>query len=160
MIKKNILALINFFYPYFSHLVNLQTFKYLICGGSNAALNLLVFSLSNNLLFFNPVIPIFFFSVSGYIMSYLTALFISFPFGFFLNKYIVFQHSNLNGITQLIRYTTTSISIIFLDYLLLHLFIGYFGFWATPSQALIIVILSLISYFAQTYFSFKTNNNY
>lgn len=155
-VKFYILKFIDFFYPPFRRFIGLQTFRYAICGGSNALLNLFVFYLSHTFLFTDIVVEIAGFKVTRYIASYLMALSVSFPVGFCLNKFVVFQESNLMGRTQLIRYGTLAVVNIFLDYSLLHLLIGYFGLWATPSQAFIIVLLSLISYFYQTYFSFKT----
>lgn len=154
--RNLILAFIDFFYPPFRKLVGPQTFRYAVCGGSNALLNLFVFSFSYNLIFDSAIIYPFGIAITRYIASYMVALSISFPIGFILNKYVVFQQSNLQGKVQLTRYATLTVSNIFLDYLLLHLLIGYFGFWATGSQAFIIIILSLISYFYQTYYSFKT----
>ena len=156
MIKDSLLKFIDFFYPPFKRIMGIQTFRYAVCGGSNALLNLLVFHCSYHYIFSDVSISLFGFKVTRYIASYMIALSISFPVGFCLNKFVVFQSSNLMGTTQLIRYGTLAITNIFLDYALLHLLIGYFGFWATPSQAFIIVLLSLISYFYQTYFSFKT----
>lgn len=155
-VRDFILSIIDFFYPPFKKLIGIQTFRYLACGGSNALLNLLVFSASYNFLFTSKVVYIMGFAISRYIAAYLLALSISFPVGFCLNKYVVFQSSNLLGRVQFIRYASLTVTNIFLDYFLLHLLVGYFKFWATPSQAFIIVILSLFSYFCQTYFSFKT----
>ncbi len=155
-IRTFILAFIDFFYPPFKKIVGQQTFRYAVCGGSNAALNLLIFSLNYNLIFTSTVIYPFGIAITRYIASYLVALSITFPIGFLLNKYVVFQQSNLQGKVQLMRYAVLTVTNIVLDYSLLHLFIGYFGFWATGSQAIIIVILSLISYLFQTYYSFKT----
>lgn len=156
MIRDFLLQIIDFFYPPFRRIIGVQTFRYLVCGGSNALLNLCVFYLSYHYIFADFAIQLFGFKVNRYIASYLVALSISFPVGFCLNKFVVFQSSNLMGRTQLIRYGSLAITNIFLDYSLLHLLVGYFEFWATPSQAFIIVLLSLISYFYQTYFSFKT----
>jgi putative flippase GtrA len=150
------LAFIDFFYPPFKRVVGQQTFRYAVCGGSNALLNLAVFSLSYNLIFNSAVIYPFGIAITRYIASYMIALSISFPIGFIFNKYVVFQESNLQGKIQLMRYAALTVTNIFLDYLLLHLLIGYFRFWATGSQAFIIIILSLISYLYQTHYSFKT----
>ncbi|WP_199139590.1 GtrA family protein [Pedobacter sp. ASV12] len=155
-VRDFILSFIDFFYPPFRRLIGIQTFRYAFCGGSNALLNLLVFSVSYNFLFTDKVIYVLGFAISRYIAAYLLALSISFPIGFCLNKYVVFQSSNLLGHVQFVRYASLTVTNIFLDYFLLHLLVGYFGFWATPSQAIIIVVLSLFSYFCQTYFSFKT----
>jgi len=155
-IRNFLLRIIDFFYPPFKRIISLQTFRYAVCGGSNALLNLLVFSFSYHFVFKDEVITIIGFAITRYIAAYLLALSISFPVGFILNKYVVFQQSNLQGKVQFIRYAALTITNIFLDYALLHLLIGYWGLWATPSQAFIIVLLSVISYFYQTYFSFKT----
>ncbi|RZK26645.1 MAG: GtrA family protein [Flavobacterium sp.] len=155
-VKLLILAFIDFFYPPFKKIVGRQTFRYAVCGGSNAALNLLLFSLNYNLLFTSTFVYPLGIAVTRYIASYLLALSITFPIGFLLNKYVVFQQSNLQGKVQLMRYGALTVTNIILDYSLLHLLIGYFGFWATGSQAFIIIILSLISYLFQTYYSFKT----
>ena len=155
-VKTLILAIIDFFYPPFKKIVGRQTFRYAVCGGGNAALNLLIFSLCYNLLFTSTYVYPFGIVITRYIASYIVALSITFPIGFLLNKYVVFQQSNLQGKIQLMRYAALTITNMLLDYSLLHLFIGYFGFWATGSQAFIIIILSLISYLVQTYYSFKT----
>lgn len=155
-IRTSVLQIIDLFYPPFKKIIPLQTFRYAVCGGSNALLNLIIFSISYNFLFTADIIPIAGLSITRYIAAYLIALSISFPIGFCLNKYVVFQQSNLPGKTQLIRYASLTFINIFLDYFLLHLLIGYFELWATGSQAFILVLLSLISYFYQTYFSFKT----
>lgn len=158
-IRISILQAIDFFYPPFKAIIPLQTFRYAACGGSNALLNLTIFSISYNFLFTADVVAVGGFAIKRYIAAYLIALSISFPIGFCLNKYVVFQQSNLPGKTQLIRYASLTFINIFLDYFLLHLLIGYFELWATGSQALILVLLSLISYFYQTYFSFKTKKD-
>ena len=155
-IRLILLKFIDFFYPPFKRFIGPQTFRYAVCGGSNALLNLVVFYSCYNFIFTKTVVHFAGFVITRYIAAYIIALSISFPVGFCLNKFVVFQSSNLMGTTQLIRYGSLALMNIFLDFSLLHLLIGYFGFWATPSQAFIIILLSLISYFYQTYFSFKT----
>lgn len=155
-IRLLILRIIDFFYPLAKRFIDLQTFRYAVCGGSNAVLNLLIFYLSYNFIFKTEIVYFFDLAITRYISAYLIALSFSFPIGFCLNKFIVFQQSNLKSQVQLIRYAFITLSSILIDYSLLHILVGYFGFWATPSQALIIVLLSLYSYFAQTYFTFKT----
>lgn len=155
-VRRILLKFIDFFYPPFRRFIGIQTFRYGVCGGSNALLNLIVFHLSYRFLFPDEVAKIFGFTITRYIAAYIVALSISFPVGFCLNKFVVFQQSNLVGKTQFVRYGSLAVINIFLDYSLLHLLVGYFKFPATASQAFIIVLLSLISYFYQTYFSFKT----
>jgi len=152
--KGLILTVIDFFYPPFSKFLPRQTFRYAVSGGSNAGLNLLVFFISYNFVFDNEVVYLGSLAMNKYIAAYIVALCCSFPVGFLLNKYIVFPESDLKGTTQLFRYATVTAMSIYFDYALLHFFVGYLGFWATPAQALIIVILSLFSYLFQTYVTF------
>ncbi|MCJ0743241.1 GtrA family protein [Pedobacter montanisoli] len=155
-LRSILLPVIDFFYPPFKRVMDLQTFRYAVCGGSNALLNLVIFFLAYNFIFKQEFIHIAGFDITRYIAAYIVALSISFPIGFILNKFIVFQQSNLESRVQLFRYGFVTATSILFDYLLLHLLVGYFQFWATPSQAFIIVILSLYSYLCQTYFTFKT----
>ena len=152
--KQTILSLIDFFYPPFSKFIPRQTFRYAVSGGSNATLNLAVFFISYNFIFSGDVVHFGNIALTRYIAAYAVALCFSFPVGFLLNKYIVFQESDLKGRVQLFRYATVTAMSIYFDYALLHLLVGYFKIWATPAQALIIVILSLFSYFFQTYVTF------
>ncbi|HRP88451.1 MAG TPA: GtrA family protein [Edaphocola sp.] len=155
--KNLIITIIDFFYlPFMHKWIPLKTFRYAACGGGNALFNLVVYALSYNFIFLNEVIHIGSFAMTRYIAAFVFALCFSFPLGFLLNKYVVFSASNMKGRIQLFRYgMVTGLSILG-NYLLLHFFAGYCGFWATPSQALTTTILSITSYFAQTYFSFKT----
>lgn len=155
-LRNVLLPIIDFFYPPFKKIFDLQTFRYAVCGGGNAALNLFVFFISYNYLFKDDIIFILGNPISRYIAAYLISLSISFPVGFILNKYVVFQQSNLQGRIQLFRYAFVTATSILFDYLLLHLLVGYLKLWATPSQALIIILLSLYAYLCQTYFTFKT----
>ncbi len=153
---------IDFFYPPFRNWVPLKTFRYLACGGGTALLNLFVFFLANN--FILPVKGSFligterlgYFYMQHYTAAFIIALFISFPVGFALNKYMVFQQSHLKGRVQLFRYGVMTGLNIFLNWALLHFFVGLLQFWATPSQAITTVILAILSYFAQTHFSFRS----
>ncbi len=152
--KRFILRFIDFFYPPFAKFIPRQTFRYAVSGGTNAALNLLVFFISYNFIFNSEVVYLGNIAITRYIAAYIVALSFSFPVGFSLNKYVVFQESDLKGRTQLFRYAAVTAMSIYFDYALLHFFVGYLGIWATPAQALIIAILSLFSYFFQTYVTF------
>ncbi|MCD0489311.1 GtrA family protein [Pedobacter sp. MC2016-14] len=152
--KKAIHAIIDFFYPPFEKYIPRQTFRYAVSGGSNAALNLCIFFLSYNFIFTDNVVYFGNIALTRYIAAYAIALSFSFPVGFLLNKYIVFQESDLKAEVQLFRYATVTAMSIYFDYALLHFLVGYLKMWATPAQALIIVILSLFSYFFQTYVTF------
>lgn len=155
--KGLIIQIIDFFYfPIFHRFIPLQTFRYAACGGGNALFNLVMFFIGYNFIFTQDVVHVGFISMTRYIAAFVFALLFSFPLGFMLNRYVVFTQSHLRGRVQLFRYGVTAATSIVLNYLLLHFFAGFCGFWATPSQALTTVILSVSSYFAQTHFSFRT----
>lgn len=155
--KNLIIQVIDFFYfPVLHKYIPVQTFRYAVCGGSNAVFNLLMFYVGNNYIFTDEVINCGPITMTRYIAAFIFALLFSFPVGFILNKFVVFQQSHLKGRIQLFRYGMIAIFSIVANYLLLHFFAGYLGFWATPSQALTTVILAVTSYFAQMYFSFRT----
>lgn len=155
-LRKTVFSVIDFFYPPFRWLLPIKTFRYAACGGSVALLNLLVVAISNQFIVeereplqFGPIV------MQYYTVSFILAFMVSFPIGFLLNKYIVFQTSNLRGRVQLVRYFSINILNILLNYLLLHLLVGKWGFWPTPSQAAITVFLAILSYFFQNFFSFR-----
>lgn len=154
-LRKVILSLIDLFYPLFRWLMPLQTYRYLASGGTVTVLGLLGyyifynFVLTQEIVYFGPV------AVTRYIAAYLLSFCVSFPLGFFLSKFVVFQDSSLKGRIQLFRYGLLQGLNIILNWALLHFFAGFLGFWATPSQALATVFIAVFSYFFQRYFSFR-----
>lgn len=157
--KTLIIQIIDFFYfPIFHKFIPLQTFRYAACGGGNALLSILLYSLSYNLWFKGSIYHLFgTIPMNDYIAAFVFQLSITFPLGFILNKFVVFQSSHLKGRVQLFRYALVTGMSILGNYFLLHFFAGVLNFWATPSQALTTAILALSSYFAQNYFTFRSN---
>ncbi|KIO76965.1 hypothetical protein TH53_12185 [Pedobacter lusitanus] len=154
MLKNPLIKLIDFFYPPFSKFLPIKTFRYGVTGGSNALLNLTIFYLSYNFILFGQDLKIGSLTITSYIAADLMALSVSFPVGFMLNKYLVFQQHG-RGVQQLILYGVVTVSSLLMNYGLLHLLVGYWGLWATPSQAFIIVLMSAFSYFFQSYVTFR-----
>ncbi len=154
--RNTLFSIIDFFYPPFQRFFPLKTFRYAACGGSVAILNLIIFAFANNFIIEkDTTLDLGFIQMQSYTAAFVIALCISFPIGFLLNRYVVFQTSTLRGRVQLFRYASMTGLNIFLNYVLLHLFVGFLGFWATPSQAATTILLAVLSYFAQNYFSFK-----
>ncbi len=153
--RRFIHAFIEFFYFDFLRFIPLQTFKYLACGGSTAVLDLLVYFVSYQFLFHKEPVPIGGIFIGAHIAAFIVSFLISFPYGFLMNKYIVFTSSELRGRVQFFRYGLTVISCIGLNYLFLKLFVEAFGWYATPSKALTTALVAVYSYFTQQYFSFK-----
>jgi putative flippase GtrA len=83
---------------------------------------------------------------------------ITFPIGFLLNRYIVFQGSAIAGRIQLFRYGLTVVLSILLNYVFLKIFIEHFGFYPTFAKILTTLIVVGFSYLSQSYFTFKVKS--
>lgn len=155
MISRYIIQFIDFFHPPFAKIIPIATFRYGVTGGSNALLNLIIFYLSYTYIWKAQIVQVGGFMVSPYIAAYLTALSVSFPLGFLLNKYVVFQQATGRGRHQVMLYAAVTLTTMLMHYSLLHFLIGYLGFWATPSEAFIIVLMAVFSYFFQSRVTFR-----
>lgn len=137
----------------------METFRYIACGGGVTVLGLLIYFLSYNFLFQTEFINVSGIQMNRYIAAYVVSFMVSFPIGFFLNKFVVFQKSHLKGRVQLFRFATLQGINIGLNYILLHFFAGWCGFWATPSQTLTTAMIAVFSYFFQRHISFRTKKD-
>ena len=99
-----VLPIIDFFYPPFKKLMNLQTFRYAAAGGGNTLLGLIIYTISYKYIFGEEMFDFGFYAFKGHIAALLASFIISFPLGFFLSKYVVFSDSNMKGRIQLFRY--------------------------------------------------------
>ena len=134
----------------------IQTFRYAVSGGSVTVLGLVAYFVAYNFILETDIVQIFGLTMTKYIAAYAISFCISFPVGFFLSKFVVFSESHLKGRVQLFRYGILQGLNILINWSLLHLFAGYFGFWATPSQTIATVIIAVFSYFFQRNISFRT----
>lgn len=153
-IKETILKLVDFFYPPFRKFVPLQTFRYAACGGANMLFDICLFAISYNFIFEKQNVHIGLLTLKPQKAAVLFAFFLSFPTGFYLSRYVVFQESSLRRRTQLFRYFFIVMLCLLLNYVFITLFVDYFGWYPTPSKIVTTVIVVLFSYVSQTYFSF------
>ena len=154
-IRAGILGLVDFFYPLFAKFMPLQTYRYAACGGGNTALNIFLFFITHNFILHNKILHVGSVAISSHIASFLIAFCITFPIGFYLSMYVVFQGSYLRKRIQLVRYFSIALACIFLNYILLKLFVDVWGWYPTPSLMLTAVIVIAFSYLSQKHFSFK-----
>jgi len=157
MINYYLNKIVVFFHTPFARMISLKTFRYGMSGGSNAVLNLVVFYLSYNYLFDRNNFLLAGFVITPYIAAYIVALAVTFPVGFLLNKYFVFQGVKGQVSKQLSLYAGLTITNIFLEYILLHLLIGRLNIPATLAQCFIIILLSGLSYLFQSYVTFRSS---
>jgi len=154
-LKHLILSTIDFFYKPFKKYIPLQTFRYAAAGGVNTVFDISLFTLSYHYVFHAQDLHIGTLTLSPHIASLFFAFCFSLPSGFYLNRYIVFPQSGLKGHHQLIRYIIVVIICVIFNYLLLKLFVEYFGWYPTPSKILTTVLVIIFSYTSQTYYFFR-----
>ena len=166
LLKKRIIAFIDFFYPPFSRYMPEQTFRYAACGGTTTIVDIFMYWFSYNyILHQNPVhlpftvhIPFtskYMAYVSAYVASIFLAFCVSFPTGFFLNRNIVFSGSVLHGRVQLFRYFVLVLFCLFLNWVLIKFFVEQCHMWPTIAKLPTTAIVICFSYVTQKHFTFK-----
>jgi putative flippase GtrA len=155
LLKKRIIGFIDFFYPPFSRLMPLQTFRYAACGGTSTMLDILVYWFSFNYLLHKNNIHLGLMTVSPHVAAIFMAFCISFPTGFILNRHIAFPGSTLHGRIQLFRYFVLVLICIALNVVFIKLFVEQFHIYPTIAKILTTVIVVCFSYVTQKNFTFK-----
>jgi len=150
-----ILPVIDFFYPPFRKLMNIQTFRYAASGGSNVVLGFIAYYISFKYIFGEKEFNFNFYAFKGHIAALFVSFLVTFPVGFFMSKYVVFSDSNMKGRIQLFRYFMVCMFNLSLNYLLLKIFVEKFHLYPVLAQVFTIGIVVVFSYIAQRNFSFK-----
>lgn len=150
-----VLPIIDFFYPPFKKLMNLQTFRYAASGGGNTLLGLAIYYISFKYIFSEKVFEFGFYAFEGHIAALIVSFCITFPVGFFMSKYVVFSDSKMKGRIQLFRYFMICLFNLALNYILLKMLVEKFKIYPVLAQLLTIIIVVMFSYIAQRNFSFK-----
>lgn len=158
MFKDSIIGLIDFFYPPFRKIMNLQTFRYAACGGGNTLLDIFLYWVAFHFVLNGQDLHLPFVTISAKIAAFLMSFAISFPTGYFLNKNIVFPGSSLHGRVQLFRYFLLVVICIVLNYVFITLFVDRFGIYPTVAKALTTIVVVSFSYLTQKKFTFKIEN--
>ena len=93
------------------------------------------------------------------ITPHIATLCIVFPItlltGFWLQKYVTFTASRLNGWRQLSRYIFIVAINLAVNYFGLKLCVETFGWYPTPSKMVITLFTVVVSYLGQKYYTFK-----
>jgi len=157
IVKPAIIRIIDSIHGLFFRFVPLKTFRYGICGGGNVALNIFVYFISYNFLLKKQVLHVFpYLAISPHIAAFIIAFLVTFPIGFYLNLFVVFQEANMKRRIHLSRYFTVTICCILMNYILIKFFVESLDFYPTPSALLTTVIVTIFSYLVQRGFTFKT----
>lgn len=150
-----ITRLIDLFYPVFKGFMPLKTYRYAACGGSNMALDLVLYFIFYNFIIAKQNIDLGIVVMSPHIASLFAVFPITFLTGFWLSKYVTFTESDLKTKTQFSRYFIVSMGAIVIGYVLMKLFVDGMGIYPTPSKLLTIIIAVCYSYLLQNNFTFK-----
>lgn len=156
MFRKNIIALIDYFYPPFKKLMPLQTFRYAVCGGSNVVLDILLYYISYNFILHKKILDLGFIAFKPHIAALWMAFVVTFPVGFLLSRYIVFNNSDLRGRIQLLRYLMVVAMNLLLNYSFLKVMVEYMQFYPTIARIFSTGFVVTFSYLSQKHFTFKT----
>lgn len=157
--RQKIIAFIDFFYPPFKKFMPLQTFRYAVSGGSNMILDLIVYFISYNYILHKQILDLGFIVFKPHIAALLMAFGVSFPMGFFLSKYIVFNSSQLRGRIQLVRYVLIVAINLTLNYAILKVLVEYMQFYPTIARLFATAFVVTFSYLSQKHFTFKMAPN-
>lgn len=154
--KKKILQIIDSFYPYFRRFMPLQTFRYAASGGSNMLLDIFVYYISYNFILHKQVLDLGFIAFKPHIAALWMAFCVSFPVGFLLSKYIVFDTSYLRGRIQLFRYLLIVAINLVLNYSIIKIMVEYMEFYPTIARIFATGFIITFSYLSQKHFTFKS----
>lgn len=157
-VRDILLPLIDFFYPPFKRLMNLQTFRYAATGGANTALGFLVYWVSYEFIFKGHEFDFGVYAFKAHSAALFASFCVTFPIGFFLSKYVVFSDSNMKGRVQLFRYFMICMFNLALNFILLKILVEQAHVYAVLAQFLTTGIVILFSYLAQRHFSFRIND--
>lgn len=156
-IRDYIIAFLDWLYPPFSRFMPRQIFRYAATGGANTVVDIILYAIVYTYILDGRMLNLGFVSISDHIASFLIVFPVTFLVGFGLAKYITFTNSQLHGKTQLFRYFATVMGSILLNYALLKLFVDILSVNAIVANIINKIIVIAYSYFAQTYFSFKSD---
>ena len=158
-IRGLILSVVDLFYPLFRNLMPLQTFRYAACGGFNTLLDISLFFVSYNYILKKTPIHLSFLTIGPHIAAFLIGFSITFPIGFYLSRYVVFQQTSVAKSEQLRKYFMVVFGCLLLNYGFLKLFVDVFGWYPTPSKVFTTVFVVAFSYLSQKNYTFKPSNN-
>lgn len=150
-----IIPIVDFFYPPFRRIMDLQTFRYAACGGGNTLLGLIVYYVSFKFILKQEPLDLGFYAFKPHIAALFMSFMVNFPTGFFLMKFVVFSESNIRSRVQLFRYFLLFCSFLVLNYALLKLFVEILHIYAVFAQILTTAIIIVFSYIVQKHFTFK-----
>ena len=156
LVRETIISSIDFFYPPFQRVFDLQTFRYAACGGSNSLFDICLYFITYNFILQKSIVHLGRIAISPHIAAMMITFPITLLTGFVLMRYVVFPDAKTTSKRiQGSRYITVVFCCILLNYLFLKLFVDKFGWWPLPSKIITTFLVVLFSYFSQKHFTFR-----
>ncbi len=155
--KYYIENILDFTYPLFKRFFDKTTYRYAACGGINTLFDIFLFFINYNFVFKKENFNLQFVVISPHIASFLLAFLISFPTGFFLMRFVVFQESTLKGRIQFFRYFVTVMVAVLLNYVFLKVLVEKIGLFPTVAKIITTFFVVAFSYISQRNFSFSNS---
>jgi putative flippase GtrA len=137
--------------------MNLQTFRYAASGAGNTFMGFLIYFVSFKYVLHEKELHFDFYAFKAHIAALFISFCITFPIGFFMSKYVVFNDSTIKGKVQLLRYFMICMFNLALNYILLKIFVENFHIYPVLAQVMTTSIVIVFSYIAQRHFSFKAS---
>lgn len=157
-IRGIILTVVDAFYPLFKKIMPLQTYRYAACGGFNTLFGIVLYYVGYTFVFKEQIVHVWRFALEPHIAAdYLFAIWISFPIGFYLSRYVVFQESSLPRRVQFFRYGVVLVGAMGLNYFFLKFFVEIVQLDATISKICTNALVIVFSYLSQRNYSFKSD---
>ena len=158
-LRDLIIGVIDVFYPLFSKLMDLQTFRYAACGGANTLLGICIYFASYHYILHKKIVYTPLVAISPYIAAFLIEFLVIFPMGFFLMKYVVYQESTIRSKVQLARYFAQVLMCLLLNYICLKIFVEYCHIYPTVAKLFTTVIVIFVSYLTLKHFTFRVGKS-
>lgn len=154
-IQNLINAVLQFFYPLVKKFMPYQLYSYAACGSFATVVDIVAYYIAFNYILAKQNLNVGFATLSSHVAAVLLAFLVSFPIGFFLQKYITFTGSTLRGRVQLLRYLSIVVVCIMLNIIGIKLLVENYHLYPTVSKIITTIFVVAFSYFTQRHFSFS-----
>lgn len=155
--KVVLTRLIDLFYPVFRPFLDLQTYRFLACGGINVLIDIFMFFICFHFVVQKQIIYLpFNLAISPYIAALILSFCLSVPLTFMVMRNIAFPGSELRGRTQLIRYIMVVLTNLMVNYIVIKLLVEQLAFYPTIAKVFATAVVVVVSYLLQRNFAFKT----
>lgn len=152
---ETINKILDFFYSPVQKFLPKDTFRYLICGGGNTLLKLVLYFVVYNYILIKNDVDLGIVVITAHIFALIIVFPISFYISFWLSRYVTFTGSALKGKVQLIRFGITVFVSLILNYVFMKLFVEVFHIYPTVSKFLTSALVAIFLFFSHKYFSFS-----